>query len=591
MEHISCNSKFNGVVAELFGKTAIVSSIEDGAKFVKQYNCDAVTMEGDQISRKGGITGGYLESRNSRLLSFNKEKEMAVRLTSEKAVLEGLCQDVAVVEQKITDAINEIESLRGDVARTENEADADLRDARLHDERKARLEKNIEQLLETRKSLEKGMSDATSSLEILQQEKKEDFVSNWGQKEESHLESFIAKVDKSREDLSALQLQGVRLATDVQLLEDTLQNVSRRVNIVSDRVRELGWVNTNNQSLTRDQGSVDGELSFVTKRLGAVRHLIAEATNEKIVSEEKLEALKSKRLASARSIQERRDNDEKIQIQRTLLIQRRDDAMDKIRKLGIVPKDVSKYFGQSLGMLMHRLKENNEKMKKYSHVNRKAADQYSSLTDTKNELVGQKENLQKELKSIHELMDHLDKKKDEAVERTFKQMQYNFEEVFKEIVSTEDCHGELQLVRSSAKKNAGEDQYIAARIRVSFGLGTAVTDLGQLSGGQKSLVALALIFAIQRCDPAPFYLFDEIDAALDAEYRASVAKLILKDSEKCQFITATFKTEMLEAADRVLGVFFHNKISRIQVISLEDGVKLLKQAALEERKREREIEE
>lgn len=58
--------------------------------------------------------------------------------------------------------------------------------------------------------------------------------------------------------------------------------------------------------------------------------------------------------------------------------------------------------------------------------------------------------------------------------------------------------------------------YSGVRIRVSFGLGAAVSDLEQLSGGQKSLVALALIFAIQRCDPAPFYLFDEIDAALDA---------------------------------------------------------------------------
>ena len=63
----------------------------------------------------------------------------------------------------------------------------------------------------------------------------------------------------------------------------------------------------------------------------------------------------------------------------------------------------------------------------------------------------------------------------------------------------------------------------------------------QLSGGQKSLVALALIFAIQKCDPAPFYLFDEIDAALDSMHRKAVADMIHELSDGAQFITTTFR--------------------------------------------------
>lgn len=79
-------------------------------------------------------------------------------------------------------------------------------------------------------------------------------------------------------------------------------------------------------------------------------------------------------------------------------------------------------------------------------------------------------------------------------------------------------------------------------IKVSFtGHRGEMREMNQLSGGQKSLVALALIFAIQKCDPAPFYLFDEIDQALDAQHRKAVADMIHELSSDAQFITTTFR--------------------------------------------------
>lgn len=109
-------------------------------------------------------------------------------------------------------------------------------------------------------------------------------------------------------------------------------------------------------------------------------------------------------------------------------------------------------------------------------------------------------------------------------------------------------------------------------------------EMQQLSGGQKSLVALALIFAIQKCDPAPFYLFDEIDQALDAQHRKAVsghvpsvgvltpaachmitdsslfADMIVELAGHAQFITTTFRPELLESADKFYGVKFRNKV-------------------------------
>merc|ERR1712080_60932 len=107
---------------------------------------------------------------------------------------------------------------------------------------------------------------------------------------------------------------------------------------------------------------------------------------------------------------------------------------------------------------------------------------------------------------------------------------------------------------------------------VSFtGRNNEMREMNQLSGGQKSLVAMALIFAIQKCDPAPFYLFDEIDQALDPQYRKSVATMIHNSSSKAQFITTTFRPELLESAENFYGVQFKNKVSHVLFITKEQA--------------------
>ncbi|KAK6040720.1 RecF/RecN/SMC protein, partial [Cooperia oncophora] len=118
-----------------------------------------------------------------------------------------------------------------------------------------------------------------------------------------------------------------------------------------------------------------------------------------------------------------------------------------------------------------------------------------------------------------------DTRKFEAIQLTFKQVSKNFVEVFQKLVP----NGSGSLVIQTSKDDSidasqhGDSQprhivenFVGVGIKVSFDGSSETREMVQLSGGQKSLVALALIFAIQKCDPAPFYLFDEIDAALDA---------------------------------------------------------------------------
>lgn len=182
-------------------------------------------------------------------------------------------------------------------------------------------------------------------------------------------------------------------------------------------------------------------------------------------------------------------------------------------------------------------------------------------------------------------MNALEMRKYEAIQLTFKQVSKFFSEVFKKLVP--QGHATLMMKTDESSQQVSHragpaggagaecvsprqegqtpsvDHFSGVGIRVSFvGKSSEMKEMQQLSGGQKSLVALALIFAIQKCDPAPFYLFDEIDQALDSQHRRAVADMIHELCTGAQFITTTFRPELLEKADKFYGVKFRNKVRR-----------------------------
>lgn len=126
-------------------------------------------------------------------------------------------------------------------------------------------------------------------------------------------------------------------------------------------------------------------------------------------------------------------------------------------------------------------------------------------------------------------------------------------------------------------------EVVGAVVEVSFtGKSKNTLPMNQLSGGQKTVCALSLIFAIQRLEPAPFYLFDEVDANLDSMYRSAVANLINSEAHRCQMILTTFRPELLENAHRWYRVYMHNRTSRIDSVSRADAKRAIeKQSASE----------
>lgn len=294
--------------------------------------------------------------------------------------------------------------------------------------------------------------------------------------------------------------------------------------------------------------------------------------------------------------------------------------MRKIQELGSLPPaaELTAYAKKSIPSLMKNLEDINKKLRKYSHVNKKAFDQFVNFSEQRSQLIQRRKEIDEGGLKVKELIESLDRKKDEAINRTFRGVSAHFKDVFKELVP--DGAGELIMrtamdegrnvtdseaededsLEVAAKKmktttdinNPDVSLFRGIGIKVRFSRSSENFLMSQLSGGQKALVAMALIFAIQRCDPAPFYLFDELDQALDSTYRAAVASLIKRQAtpsddtehprESTQFICSTFRPELVAAANRCFGISHQNKVSSLHLLSKNDSLHFIANLMSEE---------
>ncbi|KAI3990855.1 hypothetical protein MKX01_006358, partial [Papaver californicum] len=326
------------------------------------------------------------------------------------------------------------------------------------------------------------------------------------------------------------------------------------------------------------------------QRLNRVTKKVDEHTKQmKNIKDErnKLKALEDK---YERTLQEEAKDLDQLLSKRNTLLAKQEDCMKKIRDLGSLPSDAfeKRKNIKELHKMLHKC---NEELQQFSHVNKKALDQYVNFTEQREELQQRQAELDAGDDKIKELIQVLDHRKDESIERTFKGVARHFREAFSELVP--GGHGFLVMMKKKDADHGDDDhdedgpreadaegrveKYIGVKVKVSFTGQGETQSMKQLSGGQKTVVALTLIFAIQRCDPAPFYLFDEIDAALDPQYRTAVGNMVrrLADMANTQFITTTFRTELVKVADKIYGVTHKNRVSFVNVISKEQALRFI----------------
>uniref|UniRef100_F6V3Z8 Structural maintenance of chromosomes protein 3 n=1 Tax=Equus caballus TaxID=9796 RepID=F6V3Z8_HORSE len=472
--------------------------------------------------------------------------------------------------------------------------DSILSEMKMLKEKRQQSEKTFMPKQRSLQSLEASLHAMESTRESLKAELGTDLLSQLSLEDQKRVDALNDEIRQLQQENRQLLNERIKLEGIITRVETYLnENLRKRLDQVEQELNELretegGTVLT----------ATTSELEAINKRVKDTMARSEDLDNSIDKTEagikelqKSMERWKNMEKEHMDAINHDTKELEKMTNRQGMLLKKKEECMKKIRELGSLPQEAfEKYQTLSLKQLFRKLEQCNTELKKYSHVNKKALDQFVNFSEQKEKLIKRQEELDRGYKSIMELMNVLELRKYEAIQLTFKQVSKNFSEVFQKLVpggkatlvmkkgdvegsqSQDEGEGSGESERGSGSQSSvpSVDQFTGVGIRVSFtGKQGEMREMQQLSGGQKSLVALALIFAIQKCDPAPFYLFDEIDQALDAQHRKAVSDMIMELAVHAQFITTTFRPELLESADKFYGVKFRNKVSHIDVITAE----------------------
>uniref|UniRef100_A0A0W0FZU7 Putative structural maintenance of chromosome protein 3 n=1 Tax=Moniliophthora roreri TaxID=221103 RepID=A0A0W0FZU7_MONRR len=518
---------------QVFGKTFVCRDLSIAAAYVKSHSINTITLDGDKVDRKGALTGGYHDVRRSRIAGIKDVTQWQAKYDEESTKSREVKDRIVQLDQRITKITGDISILGAQQTQIREGRERLQSQGILLTKEKEKLVARIEQLEKDIGELESELAGIETRMGVYEAELEEPLSRGLSREEEREIEDLGKEVEKRRREVKDAAARKTQVESKKSSIEIEL----------NERLKPT-----------------EKQTTQLTTQLATLQASLEEQLN--LQNEDTMQTTRQQK------------HTERYIAKRSMLQSRREEVNRNIRDLGVLPEEAfDKYTGERVDKLVKMLHKTNETLKSYSHINKKAFEQYNSFTKQRDNLLERREDLDKSAKAIEELVDVLDQRKDEAIERTFKQVAKNFEEVFEKLVPA--GRGRLIIQRKVDQDEEDEDQedtqassvdnYTGVSIKVSF---NSKVDEGlriqQLSGGQKSLVALATI-----------------DANLDAQYRTAVASMIQSLSTTAQFIVTTFRPEMLVTADKFYGVLFNNqKVSSVREIRREEAMEFVDQEAV-----------
>ena len=549
---VKFDRKYSNIFSYVFGSTLIVEDI-DTARGIGIGTARMVTLDGDLLEQSGAITGGYRIKDISRGFRERQIDEEVDKLNVEIERLKKLINDLETARLKEEKNNHDLRETRaevsGEIVRIEKSLNIDCKVIDDLIKNKEILESALKENSAENEETELKLKLKIGSFEELKGRRKdmqEKLANVTLLKDVEILENEKLKIKEQR-----LKIDSGIKSIDMQVLsmyvpekEKTLKIIKQHEKEIEDFEREIKELN---DVLKERAKELKGKESEESKFYAEFKNLIAKRTKfQEIIR--KIEEDIIRKEEGVRSV-EHRLNDLSI-------VRAKEIAM-----LDGMSKEFENYQGFTIkrGIPMDELKgrisADEREFAKIGNVNLRALEVYEEIEREYNSVVEKLDKLKIEKQDILNMMNEVEGKKKEIFLKNFKTIAANFRRIFMSLTSKgEEAY--LELENPEEPFEGGLD----IKVKLS---GHKFIDLRGMSGGEKTLAALAFIFALQEFKPSPFYLLDEVDAALDKRNSELLVELIKKYSKTAQYLLVSHNDALVTGSQYIYGVTMQEGISRI----------------------------
>ena len=557
--------EYEGLAKYLLGRILVVDNIDNALLIAKKYKYTLriVTLEGEQLNPGGSMTGGAFRN-SSNLLGRRRE-------------IEELKQSVSNTNKQITQEKAAVADLRNQVAKYREALDSYNKLLRETHIRKNTIDVNLKQ------------ADLKLS----------EIIASYGDdiKEQASIDSEILKISESRNQVSGnlnlLDNQNEAARKEIENLGKTLEAKKSEEAAVALKIENLkishssieqkaSFINENIERLCKELDNLEEEKTSIQEKIGETKELVSAKQADIELVKNSIEESERKITAIGEKLEDLRAAKEKVNASHKEFFKKREELNEKIILLekdsmrlhnqydrleesydSLVDYMWNEYeltYSYALELKSDELNNINDirkqinilkaAIKKLGDVNVNAIEEYKSVSERYEFMKTQHDDMIEAEESLMKVIEELDEGMRAQFTAKFEEIKVEFDKVFKELFG--GGRGTIELVE-------GEDILEAGILIISQPPGKKLQNMMQLSGGEKALTAIVLLFAIQNLKPSPFCLLDEIEAALDDSNVGRYANYLHKLTKHTQFIVITHRRGTMSAADRLYGITMQEK--------------------------------